>query len=416
VKHTYKSELLRELGARGFIHQISDGEALDRLASSGPVTAYIGFDLTATSLHVGSLVQIMMLRWLQKCGHRPIVLMGAGTTRIGDPSGKDEARKLLAPAQIDANKAGIAAVFDRFLDFGAGGAIVADNSDWLLGLSYVDFLRDIGRHFSVNRMLTFEAVKLRLEREQPLSFLEFNYMVLQAYDFVELYRRHGCRLQMGGSDQWGNIVSGIDLGRRVEAVELYALTSPLIATASGAKMGKTAEGAVWLDADLVSPYEYWQFWRNAHDRDVGRFLRLFTEIGVDEIARLERLDGQELNEAKKILATEATALAHGRTAARDAAETAVQTFELGAIGGALPTIEVARDTLAAGLGILAANVAAGLVSSNSEARREIRGRALRVNDVVVTDEQAVLTEADLTEAGVIKLSRGRKRHALIRPA
>ena len=416
MKHTYKSELLRELGARGFIHQISDGEALDRLASSGPVTAYIGFDLTATSLHVGSLVQIMMLRWLQKCGHRPIVLMGAGTTRIGDPSGKDEARKLLAPAQIDANKAGIAAVFDRFLDFGAGGAIVADNSDWLLGLSYVDFLRDIGRHFSVNRMLTFEAVKLRLEREQPLSFLEFNYMVLQAYDFVELYRRHGCRLQMGGSDQWGNIVSGIDLGRRVEGVELYALTSPLIATASGAKMGKTAEGAVWLDADLVSPYEYWQFWRNAHDRDVGRFLRLFTEIGVDEIARLERLDGQELNEAKKILATEATALAHGRTAARDAAETAVQTFELGAIGGALPTIEVARDTLAAGLGILAANVAAGLVSSNSEARREIRGRALRVNDVVVTDEQAVLTEADLTEAGVIKLSRGRKRHALIRPA
>ena len=413
----FKSDFLTVLSERGFIHQVSDADGLDRLAAGGTLTAYIGFDLTAPSLHVGSLVQIMMLRWLQKTGHRPIVLMGAGTTRIGDPSGKDEARRLLGPAEIEANKAGIAAVFGRFLDFGEASAIVADNSDWLLGLAYVDFLRDIGRHFSVNRMLAFESVKLRLEREQPLSFLEFNYMVLQAYDFVELYRRHGCRLQMGGSDQWGNIVSGIDLGRRVEGAELHGLTTPLITTSSGAKMGKTADGAVWLNADLVSPYEYWQFWRNTHDRDVGRFLRLFTELPLAEIARLEALEGQELNEAKKVLATEATALAHGRVAADEAAMTAQRTFEDGAIGEALPTLEVPRAELDAGIGILAAATRAGLVASNGEARRQIRAGAFRLNDEVVTDERRSLTTTtDLLPAGYIKLSVGRKRHALVKPA
>ena len=417
---TFKSDFLNELSARGFIHQLSDGEGLDQLASEGRLTAYIGFDLTATSLHVGSLVQIMMLRWLQKCGHTPIVLLGAGTTLIGDPSGKDEARQLLTAEQIAANKAGIGAVFAKFLDFSEGAgeakALVADNSEWLLKLSYVDFLRDVGRHFSVNRMLTFESVKLRLEREQPLSFLEFNYMVLQAYDFVELFRRHGCRLQMGGSDQWGNIVSGIDLGRRVAGGELHALTTPLITTASGAKMGKTADGAVWLNADLVSPYEYWQFWRNTHDGDVGRFLKLFTELPLDEIARLEALEGQELNEAKKVLANEATALAHGREAAVEAERTAQKTFEEGAIGAGLPTVEIATSDLEQGLGVLTAFVRAGLVSSNGEARREIRGGALKVNDTALTDEKAVLTAADITAEGVIKLSRGRKRHALVKPA
>jgi tyrosyl-tRNA synthetase len=413
----FRSDFLTVLSERGFIHQVSDADGLDRLAAGGTLTAYIGFDLTAPSLHVGSLVQIMMLRWLQKTGHRPIVLMGAGTTRIGDPSGKDEARRLLGPAEIEANKAGIAAVFGKFLDFGEASAIVADNSDWLLGLAHVDFLRDIGRHFSVNRMLAFESVKLRLEREQPLSFLEFNYMVLQAYDFVELYRRHGCRLQMGGSDQWGNIVSGIDLGRRVEGAELHGLTTPLITTSSGAKMGKTADGAVWLNADLVSPYEYWQFWRNTHDRDVGRFLRLFTELPLAEIARLGALAGQELNEAKKVLATEATALAHGREAAEQAATTAQRTFEDGAIGEALPTLEVPRAELDAGIGILAAATRAGLVASNGEARRQIRAGAFRLNDEVVTDERRSLTTAtDLLPAGYIKLSVGRKRHALVKPA
>ena len=413
----FRSDFLTVLSERGFIHQVSDADGLDRLAAGGTLTAYIGFDLTAPSLHVGSLVQIMMLRWLQRTGHRPIVLMGAGTTRIGDPSGKDEARRLLGPAEIAANKAGIAAVFGKFLDFGEASAIVADNSDWLLGLAHVDFLRDIGRHFSVNRMLAFESVKLRLEREQPLSFLEFNYMVLQAYDFVELYRRHGCRLQMGGSDQWGNIVSGIDLGRRVEGAELHGLTTPLITTSSGAKMGKTADGAVWLNADLVSPYEYWQFWRNTHDRDVGRFLRLFTELPLAEIARLGALAGQELNEAKKVLATEATALAHGRVAADEAARTAQRTFEDGAIGEALPTLEVPRAELDAGIGILAAATRAGLVASNGEARRQIRAGAFRLNDEVVTDERRSLTTAtDLLPAGYIKLSVGRKRHALVKPA
>ncbi len=411
---TYKSDFLNVLDQRGFIHQMSDADGLNELAQRETLLAYIGFDLTATSLHVGSLVQIMMLRWLQKCGHQPIVLMGAGTTMIGDPSGKDEARQLLKPEQIDANKAGIRAVFDRFLNFGAGGAIMADNSDWLLDLAYVDFLRDIGRHFSVNRMLTLESVKLRLEREQPLSFLEFNYMLLQAYDFVELNRRYGCKLQMGGSDQWGNIISGIDLGRRVEGVELHALTTPLITTSSGAKMGKSADGAVWLNADRVSPYEYWQFWRNTGDGDVSRFCRLFTEMPLEEITRLEALEGAELNEAKKTLATEATALAHGRPAAEDAAETAKRTFEEGAIGDTLPSFDVDPSTIEAGLGILTAFVTAGLVSSNSEARREIRGGALRVNDKAVSDESAVLTPADLTKDGVIKLSRGKKRHTLLR--
>ena len=309
----YKSDLLNVLSSRGYIHQVSEPEALDQLAAAGPITAYIGFDCTAPSLHVGSLVQIMMLRWLQKTGHRPIALMGGGTTRVGDPSGRDESRRLLDEQGIESNLRGIRAVFDKFLTFGNGprDAMMANNADWLNTLNYIDFLRDVGRHFSVNRMLSFELIKLRLDRQQELSFLEFNYMVLQAYDFVELYRRERCVLQMGGSDQWGNIISGIDLGRRMENAQLFALTSPLITTSSGAKMGKTAAGAVWLNPDMVSPYEYWQFWRNTEDGDVERFLKLFTELPLDEIARLASLRGQELNEAKKVLATEATAMVHG---------------------------------------------------------------------------------------------------------
>jgi len=414
VKSEYQSELLRTLVERGFVHQLSDGPALDKLAHTQQLRAYIGFDLTATSLHVGSLVQIMLLRWLQKCGHQPIILMGAGTTRIGDPSGKDEARQILSTEQIEANKLGISSIFENFIEFGEGGAILADNSDWLLDLSYVDFLRDVGQHFSVNRMLTFESVKMRLEREQPLSFLEFNYMVLQAYDFVELYRRFGCQLQLGGSDQWGNIISGIDLGRRIEGAELFALTTPLLATSSGAKMGKTADGAVWLNADLVSPYNYWQYWRNTDDPDVGRFLRLFTELPLDEISRLEKLEGQELNEAKKILADEATMLAHGLENAVLAQKTAQQTFEQGTVGEALPSFEIDRGELESGLGVLLAFVFCKLVSSNSEARREIRGGALRVNDIVVRDEAAKISLSDVTSDGWIKLARGKKLHALLR--
>ncbi|MDQ4060927.1 MAG: tyrosine--tRNA ligase [Pseudomonadota bacterium] len=414
---SFKSDILRVLTQRGFIHQCSDPEGLDALCARERIAAYIGFDATAPSLHVGSLVQIMMLRWLQRTGHRPIVLMGGGTTRVGDPSGKDEARRLLTDEQIAANLAGIKAVFARFLRFGEGptDAVMVNNDDWLRDLNYIDFLRDYGRHFSVNRMLSFDSVKLRLEREQPLSFLEFNYMILQAYDFVELYRRERCRLQMGGSDQWGNIVNGIELGRRAEDVDLYALTSPLITSSSGAKMGKTAAGAVWLNPDMLSPFDYWQFWRNTADADVGRFLRLFTDLAVPEIERLEALEGQELNEAKKILATEATALAHGREAAEEAAATARRTFEEGRIAAGLPTVEIPRDSLAEGLGLLTAFVRAELVASNSEARRQVRGGGLRVNDQVVQDEGASLGLDDLTAEGVIKLSLGRKRHVLLRP-
>jgi len=412
-----KSDFLQELAARGYIHQATDETKLDVLARSERVTGYIGFDCTAPSLHVGNLLGIMMLRKLQQTGHKPIVLIGGGTTKVGDPSGKDEARKLLSETEIAANIAGIERVFAKFLSFGQGAndALMINNADWLDRLNYIDFLRDYGRHFSVNRMLTYDSVKLRLEREQPLSFIEFNYMVLQAYDFVELYRRHGCRLQLGGSDQWGNIVGGIELGRRTDGAELFGLTSPLLTTSSGAKMGKTAAGAVWLSADMVSPYDYWQFWRNSEDADVERFLKLFTEIPLEEIAKLAALRGAELNEAKKNLATEATALVHGRDAADRAAETARATFEQGEIAVTLPTIEVPRAELEKGWGVLTANLEAGFVASTGEARRQIKSGGIKINDVTVTDEKRKLTLADLTPEGVIKLSLGKKRHALIRP-
>jgi tyrosyl-tRNA synthetase len=414
---TYKSDFLNVLAGRGFIHQISEPDALDALAHSSTITAYIGFDCTAPSLHVGSLLPIMLLYWLQQTGHRPVALMGGGTTRVGDPSGKDESRRLLTGEAIDENLKGIRAVFDKFLKFEntGGNAVMANNADWLNKLNYIDFLREVGRHFSINRMLAFDSVKLRLDRQQELSFLEFNYMILQAYDFVELYRRHGCVLQMGGSDQWGNIVNGIDLGRRLHNAQLFALTSPLITTSSGAKMGKTAAGAVWLNADQVSPYEYWQYWRNTEDADVGRFLKLFTTLPLDEIARLAALKDAEINEAKKILATEATALVHGRAAADEAATTARTTFEEGKLSESLPTEETARTNLEKGLSVLEAYVLLHLVMSKGEARRQIRNGGLRVNDAVVTDENMMLTTKDLTPEGVIKLSLGRKRHVLLKP-
>lgn len=413
----FKSDFLAVLSDRGFIHQVSEPEALDALAQSSTVTAYIGFDCTAPSLHIGSLVQIMLLYWLQQTGHRPIALMGGGTTRVGDPSGKDESRRLLTDAVIEENLTGIRAVFSKFLKFGEGpqDALMANNADWLNTLNYIDFLRDVGRHFSVNRMLAFDAVKLRLERQQELSFLEFNYMLLQAYDYVELNKRHGCVLQMGGSDQWGNIINGIDLGRRMMNTQMFALTSPLITTSSGAKMGKTAAGAVWLNADMVSPYDYWQYWRNTEDGDVARFLKLFTVLPLTEITRLSALQGQEINEAKKVLATEATALVHGRAAAEQASETARRTFEQGEIADTLPTVDVPAAELKAGLGIPHAFVRAGLVTSTSDARRQIKAGGLKVNDATVTDERAVLRDGDLTNAGAIKLSLGRKRHVLLRP-
>ena len=414
---TYKSDFLNVLAERGFIHQVSEPEALDALARSSTITAYIGFDCTAPSLHVGSLLPIMLLYWLQHAGHRPIALMGGGTTRVGDPSGKDESRRLLTDAAINENLKGIRAIFTKFLKFedARGNAIMANNADWLNTLNYIDFLRDVGRHFSINRMLAFNSVKLRLERQQELSFLEFNYMILQAYDFVELYRRYGCVLQMGGSDQWGNIVNGIDLGRRLHNAQFFALTSPLITTSSGAKMGKTAAGAVWLNADQVSPYDYWQYWRNTEDADVGRFLKLFTIMPLDEIERLAALKGADINEAKKILATEATALVHGRPAAEEAAATARTTFEEGGLGAGLPTVEVARSELQAGIGVRAAVIKAGLAASNGEVRRAIANNAIMVNDTRVTSEMAELTERDVTTDGVIKLSLGRKRHVLLKP-
>jgi tyrosyl-tRNA synthetase len=413
----YKSDFLQVLASRGFIHQVSEPDALDERARAGKITAYIGFDCTAPSLHVGSLLPIMMLYWLQQTGHQPIALMGGGTTRVGDPSGKDESRRIVTDADIAANLAGIRAVFDRFLKFeGAGGnAVMANNADWLNSLNYIDFLRDVGRHFSVNRMLSFDSVKMRLDRQQELSFLEFNYMILQAYDFVELNKRTNCVLQMGGSDQWGNIVNGIELGRRMANVQLFALTSPLLTTASGAKMGKTAAGAVWLNADMVSPYEYWQYWRNTEDDDVARFLKLFTVLPLDEIVRLAALDGGEINEAKKVLATEATALVHGRAAAEQAAETAKRTFEEGALSENLPTVEIPRAEFQRGLGVLSAFVKAGLVGSNGDARRQVKGGGLRVNDKAVADERMVLSDGNLTPEGVVKLSLGRKKHVLIRP-
>jgi tyrosyl-tRNA synthetase len=414
---TYKSDFLNVLAARGFIHQVSEPDVLDALAREKAITAYIGFDCTAPSLHIGSLLPIMLLYWLQQTGHRPVALMGGGTTRVGDPSGKDESRRLLTDEMINENLKGIRAIFDKFLKFenAGGNAVMANNADWLNTLNYIDFLRDVGRHFSINRMLSFDSVKLRLDRQQELSFLEFNYMILQAYDFVELYRRYGCVLQMGGSDQWGNIVSGIDLGRRLENAQLFALTAPLITTSSGAKMGKTAAGAVWLNADLVSPYEYWQYWRNTEDADVERFLKLFTVLPLDEIARLAALRGQDINEAKKVLATEATALVHGRAAAEEAATTARTTFEEGGLGANLPTVEVPRGEVSSGLGVLAAFVKAGLAASNGEVRRAIANNAILVNDVRVTSDKAVIGEADVTPEGVVKLSLGRKRHVLLKP-
>ena len=409
----FKSEFLTVLSERGFIHQISDPDGLDAAAKAGPISGYIGFDATAPSLHAGSLVQIMMLRWMQKTGHRPIALMGGGTTKIGDPSFKDEARKLLSVEQINANLDGIKQVFARFLSFGEDGARMVNNADWLDHLNYIDFLRDYGVHFTINKMLSFDSVKLRLDREQPLTFLEFNYMILQAYDFLELSRRESCVLQMGGSDQWGNIVNGIELGRRCDQRQLFALTTPLLTTSSGAKMGKTMSGAVWLNASMLSPYDYWQYWRNCEDADVGRFLKLYTEVPLDEVARQAALGGSEINEAKKFLATEATAMLHGRGDATEAAETARRTFEEGASAEGLPTIAL---DLVGGTGLLAACVAAGFATSNGEARRHLQGGAIRVNDKPVTDDKMRLT-ADLANSdGVIKLSMGKKKHVLIRGA
>ncbi|GAB4574645.1 MAG: tyrosine--tRNA ligase [Rhodothalassiaceae bacterium] len=413
----FQSEFLQTLSARGFIHQQTDEAGLDALLmAGGPVPCYIGFDCTAPSLHVGSLVQIMMLRHAQKAGLKPIVLLGGGTTKIGDPSGKDESRRLLDEADIAANMAGIRAIFTRFLDFGDGptDALLVDNAEWLDRLGYIAFLREIGPHFTINRMLGFDSVRLRLEREQPLSFLEFNYMILQAYDFVELAKRHGCRLQMGGSDQWGNIVNGIELGRRIAGLELYGLTTPLLTTAAGTKMGKTAAGAVWLNEDMLSAFDYYQFWRNADDADVGRFLRLFTDLPLEEILRLEALEGEKINEAKKRLAFEATALARGREAAESAHRAAIETFEQGIGSAGLPSVALPAARLAAGLSVLDAFLLAGLAGSKREVRRLIEQGGARVNDAPVRSDEAMLGPDDLRD-GAIKLSAGRKRHILLRP-
>ncbi|MGH6923564.1 MAG: tyrosine--tRNA ligase [Propylenella sp.] len=416
----FRSGFLRTLSERGYLNQCSDPEGLDARFVRGSVTAYVGYDCTAPSLHVGNLLSIMMLRWLQKTGNVPIALMGGGTTRVGDPSGKDETRRILSVDDIEANKQSLKAVFARFIDFdGPSAALMPDNAEWLAPLNYVDFLRDVGRHFSVNRMLSFDSVKLRLEREHELSFLEFNYMILQAYDFVELNKRYGCVLQMGGSDQWGNIVNGIDLGRRMGTEQLYAVTCPLLATSSGAKMGKTAQGAVWLNADFLSPYEYWQFWRNAEDDDVGRFLRLFTELPLDEVARLERLEGAEINEAKKVLASQATTLLHGKTAADEASETSRKTFEEGGTGQTLPTKEIDRgagDEWQYGRSNTAILVASGLVRSNTEARQKIAEGAVRINDQIVRDPRAIVPWDHVDkELGAYKVQLGKRKIVLVRP-
>ena len=413
----FKSEFLREVERRGFLHQCTDPEGLDALLSEGPAVAYIGFDATADSLHAGSLLPIMLLRLFQQTGNKPIVLMGGGTTKIGDPSGKDEARKLLDDAGIEANIAGIKKIFRQFLTFGDGpsDAVMVNNDDWLKDLNYIEFLRDYGRHFSVNRMLSFDSVKLRLDREQNLSFLEFNYMILQAYDFLELARRRNCRLQMGGSDQWGNIVNGVELTRRVDGTPVFGLTNPLLTTASGAKMGKTAQGAVWLNEERLSAYDYWQYWRNTEDADVGRFLRLFTELPEEEVRRLESLGGAEINEAKKVLANEATKLCRGEEAARAAEATAQKTFEEGTLADDLPSIELPRGELDAGLPAYELFRRAGLAGSNGEARRLIKGGGAKLNDERIADEAQSVSSADLSPEGVIKLSAGKKRHALVKP-
>ena len=410
------SEFLTVLTERGYIRQCSDPEGLDAKARAGELTAYVGYDCTAPSLHVGHLLSIMMLHWLQQTGGKPIALMGGGTTRVGDPSGRDESRRLLTLDQIEGNKDSIRGTFSRFIRFGDGGgdALMVDNAEWLTKLNYIEFLRDVGRHFSVNRMLSFDSVRMRLERDQELSFLEFNYMILQAYDFLELARRHDCRLQMGGSDQWGNIVNGTELGRRVADKELFGLTAPLITTASGAKMGKTAAGAVWLNPSRLSPYDYWQYWRNAEDADVGRFLKLFTDVPLDEIKRLEALQGSEINDAKILLANEATTLCHGAAAARTAAETARRTFIEGGLGQDLPVIEIARAELEAGIPAYELLRRTGLAASNGEARRLIKGGGARLNDAVIDDENRKITAADLDSDGVVKLSFGKKKHAVVR--
>ena len=412
------SDFLRVMRERGYVHQMSDEASIDALARAGQLHTYVGYDCTAGSLHIGSLVSIMMLHWLQATGAgKPIVLMGGGTTRVGDPSGKDESRQILSVEQIEANKGGIRTNFEGLLRFGNGpaDAVLVDNAEWLTTLNYIDFLRDVGRHFSVNRMLSMDSVKLRLDRDQELSFLEFNYMCLQSYDFVELNRRFGCRLQMGGSDQWGNIVTGLDLGRRMGAPQLYALTCPLMTTSSGVKMGKTASGAVWLNAEMLSPYDYWQFWRNTEDADVGRFLRLFTLLPMDEVARLEALAGADLNEAKDVLATRATALMHGEDEAQKARDTARRVFSDRAISENLPTTHVLRAELKSGSGVLAMAVRVGFAGSTSEARRQVANNALRINDVVVTDARTLLTLDDVGESGVIKFSTGKKKHVLLKP-
>jgi tyrosyl-tRNA synthetase len=412
---TYQSDFIRTVIERGYLHQCTDTDVLDTMATEKTMTAYIGFDCTASSLHAGSLVPIMLLRLLQQTGHKPIVLMGGGTSMVGDPSGKDESRQLLTEEIINANMAGIKQVFSKFLKFGDGptDAVMVNNADWLSGLEYIEFLRDYGRHFSINRMLTFDSVKTRLEREHHLTFLEFNYMILQAYDFLELSRRHNCELQMGGSDQWGNIVNGVELGRRIDSQALFGLTTPLLTTASGAKMGKTAEGAVWLNDDKLPAYDYWQYWRNTEDADVGRFLKLFTDLPLDEIARLEQLKDSEINEAKKILANEATKLCHSMEASKAAAETAAKTFEQGKIGDQLPTVELSRSDLETGIPAFEILCKAGLASSRGEARRLIKGGGGRVNDVAFANEKQIVSMEDMTADGIIKLSAGKKRHILI---
>ncbi len=415
---TYKSDFLNAITERGFLHQCTDIEALDARASSEVIPAYIGFDCTAPSLHVGSLLPVMLLRWLQKTGHKPIVLMGGGTTKVGDPSGKDESRQLLTEEKINENMVGIKSIFSKYLTFGDGptDAIMVNNADWLDQLHYIDFLRSYGPHFTINRMMTFDSVKLRLEREQPLTFLEFNYMILQAYDFLELSRRDDCLMQMGGSDQWGNIINGVELGRRVDATQLFGLTTPLMTTSSGAKMGKTAAGAVWLDAGQLSAYDFWQYWRNTEDADVGRFMRLFTELPLDEIARLETLQDSEINEAKKILANEVTKLCHGEEAAATAAKTAEDTFEGAGMSADLPSVDLPKAEIEAGIAAFELFRQAGLASSNGEARRLIKGKGARLNDQVITDETQIISLKDNNDEGVIKLSAGKKRHILVRAA
>ncbi|WP_108461286.1 tyrosine--tRNA ligase [Devosia naphthalenivorans] len=412
----FKSDFLRVLDERGFIHQISDPEGLDALALKGPISGYVGYDATATSIHIGNLISVTMLYWLQETGHKAISLMGGGTSMVGDPSFRDDQRKLLTVEQIATNIESIKKVYGNILNYeGSNPAIMVNNADWLLKLNYVEFLRDVGRHFSVNRMLSFDSVKLRLDREQSLSFLEFNYMIMQGYDFTELNRRYGTVLQMGGSDQWGNIINGVDLNHRMGGEQLYALTTPLLTKSSGEKMGKSASGAVWLNGDLFSPYDFWQYFRNTEDADVGKFLKIFTRLPLSEIAKLAALGGNEVNEAKKVLATEVTAIVHGRAAAEEAAHTARQTFESGAIDLSLPTATVTHAELSGGVGILAALVTAGLAGSNGEARRHVQSGAVRVNDAVIEDDKLSLGENALLSEGVIKLSVGKKRHALIKP-